>query len=59
MLDVRPALDFGWTAIRPGRGLLPEADFAKPYLQIWDVSDGTYARMGNVRGRAASRPSPA
>jgi acetamidase/formamidase len=44
--DVRPALDWGWTAIRPGRGLLPEADFAKPYLNIWDLSDGTHARMG-------------
>jgi acetamidase/formamidase len=46
VLDVRPALDWGWTAIRPGRGLLPEADFAKPYLNIWDLSDGTHARMG-------------
>jgi acetamidase/formamidase len=42
--EVVPALDFGWTAIRPGRGLLPEADFPKPYLQIWDVSDGKFAR---------------
>jgi hypothetical protein len=24
ILDVQPALDWGWTAIRPGRGLLPE-----------------------------------
>src|SRR5262245_3149018 len=48
VLDVRPALDWGWTAIRPGRGLLPEADFAKPYLCIWDLSDGTHARMGNT-----------
>jgi acetamidase/formamidase len=47
VLDVRPALDFGWTAIRPGRGLLPEADFAKPFLNIWDLSDGTHARMGD------------
>jgi len=44
VLEVRPALDFGWTAIRPGRGLLPEEDFPKPYLQIWDLSDGTHAR---------------
>src|SRR5262249_58083947 len=36
---------FGWTAIRPGRGLLPEAEFSKPFLQIWDLSDGTHARM--------------
>ena len=48
VLDVRPALDWGWTAIRPGRGLLPEADFAKPYLNIWDLSDGAHARMGSV-----------
>jgi acetamidase/formamidase len=48
VLDVRPALDWGWTAIRPGRGLLPEADFAKPYLNIWDLSDGTHARMGKA-----------
>jgi acetamidase/formamidase len=48
VLDVRPALDWGWTAIRPGRGLLPEADFAKPYLCIWDLADGTHARMGNA-----------
>ena len=45
ILDMKPAADFGWTAIRPGRGLLPEADFAKPFLQIWDLSDGTHARM--------------
>jgi len=48
VLDVRPALDWGWTAIRPGRGLLPEADFAKPHLNIWDLSDGTHARMGRA-----------
>ena len=46
ILDVQPALDWGWTAIRPGRGLLPEADFAKPYLQIWDLTDRRHARMG-------------
>ncbi len=46
ILEVRPRASFGWTAIRPGRGLLPEADFSKPFLQIWDLSDGTHARMG-------------
>jgi len=46
VLDVQPAADFGWTAIRPGRGLLPEADFSKPFLNIWDLRDGTHARMG-------------
>jgi acetamidase/formamidase len=47
ILEVKPA-DFGWTAIRPGRGLLPEADFAKPYLQIWDLTDRTHARAGRI-----------
>ncbi len=45
ILDMRPAADFGWTAIRPGRGLLPESDFDKPFLNIWDLSDGSHARM--------------
>ena len=45
ILDVQPGADFGWTAIRPGRGLLPETDFAKPFLQIWDLSDSRLARM--------------
>ena len=45
ILDVKPNADFGWTAIRPGRGLLPESDFSKPFLQIWDLSDGAHARM--------------
>ncbi len=46
IFDVRPDADFGWTAIRPGRGLLPEAEFPKPFLQIWDLFDGKLARMG-------------
>src|SRR5436309_3246 len=46
-VEVRPRASFGWTAIRPGRGLLPEAEFAKPFLQIWDLADGTHARMGH------------
>src|SRR5260370_25051980 len=37
ILEVKPA-DFGWTAIRPGRGLLPQAHFAQPDLQIWDLA---------------------
>jgi acetamidase/formamidase len=45
VVRMRPAADFGWTQIRPGRGLLPEVDFPKPFLQIWDLSDGKYARM--------------
>jgi acetamidase/formamidase len=52
ILDVRPAAPFGWTHIRPGRGLLPEADFPEPFLQIWDVSDGAFARM---RARSGTR----
>jgi acetamidase/formamidase len=47
ILEVKPGAPFGWTSIRPGRGLLPEADFPKPYLQIWDVSDGRFARKGD------------
>jgi acetamidase/formamidase len=46
ILDVKPAAPFGWTAIRPGRGLLPEAEFSKPHLTIWDLTNGTHARMG-------------
>jgi len=30
ILDVKPAAAFGWTAIRPGRGLLPEAGTRSP-----------------------------
>src|SRR5262249_52403280 len=45
-LEMGAAADFGWTAIRPGRGLLPEAEFAKPHLVVWDVSDNAYARLG-------------
>jgi acetamidase/formamidase len=48
VVDVQPALDLGWTSIRPGRGLLPETDFAKPFLQIWDLSDTRHARMGSL-----------
>ena len=39
------AAPFGWTAVRPGRGLLPEEDVPGPYVQIWDLSDGKHARM--------------
>jgi acetamidase/formamidase len=46
IVEVKPAASFGWTAIRPGRGLLPESEFPKPFLQLWDLSDGDYARMG-------------
>ena len=46
IVEMKPAAPFGWTAIRPGRGLLPEGDFAKAFVQVWDLSDGQYARMG-------------
>jgi acetamidase/formamidase len=46
ILDVKPAARFGWTAIRPGRGLLPEAEFSKPHLTLWDLTDGKHARTG-------------
>jgi len=47
ILEVVPALDFGWTQVRPGRGLLPEEDFPKPHLCIWDLADKQIARMPN------------
>jgi acetamidase/formamidase len=52
ILDVQPAAAFGWTHIRPGRGLLPEADFPASFLQIWNVEDGKCARM---RARSGAR----
>jgi len=49
IIDVRPRAPFGWTQIRPGRGLLPEKEFDRPFLQIWDVTDGRFARgMRNI-----------
>ena len=45
ILGMELARDYGWTAIRPGRGLLPDQDYAGTYLQIWDLSDYTHARM--------------
>ena len=56
ILDVRPAASFGWTHIRPGRGLLPEADFPESFLQIWDVSDGAFARMQARSGTRVAVP---
>jgi acetamidase/formamidase len=49
VLDVRPARDFGWTAIRPGRGLLPQSDFPRHFLQIWELGDDGLARMRQRR----------
>jgi acetamidase/formamidase len=56
--EVRPAAPFGWTHIRPGRGLLPEAEFPKPFLQLWDLSDGTHARMRDRRPPVAVPMAP-
>jgi acetamidase/formamidase len=36
--------DWGWTAIIPGFGLLPD-DFPSPYLRVFDLSDGEQAYM--------------
>jgi acetamidase/formamidase len=44
IVEVAPRATFGWTNVRPGRGLLPESEFNRPFLQIWDVSDGGFAR---------------
>ena len=46
ILDVQPG-PFGWTAILPGMGLLSE-DFGVPHLLTWDLSDGQYARFGDL-----------
>jgi acetamidase/formamidase len=35
---------WGWTAILPGFGLLPD-DFAEPHLKIFDLADGDYAYL--------------
>ena len=37
--------NFGWTAVRKGRGLLPDHDIPGTFLQIWDITDGSHARM--------------
>jgi acetamidase/formamidase len=44
ILDLHP-LGWGWTAILPGLGLLPD-DFPDPYLKIFDLTGGqvTYLR---------------
>jgi acetamidase/formamidase len=46
ILAVQPAR-FGWTAILPGFGLLPD-DFPEPYIRTWDLSDGMTARLGDA-----------
>jgi acetamidase/formamidase len=58
VMEVRPALPWGWSHIRPGRGLLPEADFSESFLQIWDLSDGRCARMGRLPVAVPLQPFP-
>lgn len=53
IVDMQPAEGWGWTMVRPGRGLLPEADTPRAHFQVWDVSDGRFARM---RGRDIAVP---
>lgn len=43
--DVQSSKGFGWTAIRPGRGLLPEAEFSEHFLQIWELQETGFAHM--------------
>jgi acetamidase/formamidase len=43
ILDIRTQ-GWGWTAVLPGLGLLPE-DFPDPYLRVFDISDGRFAHM--------------
>ena len=45
VLAMEAAAPFGWTAVRPGRGLLPAEEVPGSYLQIWDLSNGSHARM--------------
>ncbi|MDN7244577.1 acetamidase/formamidase family protein [Planococcus shenhongbingii] len=40
IVDLKPG-DWGWTAILPGLGLLPE-DFPNAYLRTFDLSDGEF-----------------
>ena len=43
MLELRP-LEWGWTGILPGLGLLSE-DFTQPYIRHFDLTDGTHAAL--------------
>jgi acetamidase/formamidase len=47
---------FGWTHIRPGRGLLPEAEFPEAFLQIWNLEDRAVARMRAGSGARVAVP---
>jgi acetamidase/formamidase len=43
MLRLEP-LDWGWTGIIPGLGLLPE-DFTEPYVRHFDLTNGDHAEL--------------
>lgn len=43
ILELRP-LEWGWTAILPGLGLLAE-DFTEPYIRHFDLGDGEWAAL--------------
>ncbi|HZU16080.1 MAG TPA: acetamidase/formamidase family protein [Candidatus Dormibacteraeota bacterium] len=43
MLELRP-LEWGWTGILPGLGLLAE-DFTEPYIRHFDLRNGRYAEL--------------
>jgi acetamidase/formamidase len=55
MLDLRSA-DWGFTAVLPGMGLLPE-DFPDAHLQLWDLREGTVADLLAV-AQVPIRPFP-
>jgi acetamidase/formamidase len=43
ILELQP-LDWGWTGMIPGLGLLPE-DFPDPYIKHWDLSNGVSTEL--------------
>jgi acetamidase/formamidase len=46
ILSLEPG-PWGWTAVIPGLGLLPD-DFPEPYLKIWDLRNGSTAVLGSA-----------
>jgi len=44
VVDLKPG-SWGWTAILPGYGLLPE-DFPEPYLRVFDLTTGDTTALG-------------
>jgi acetamidase/formamidase len=45
VLAVVPRQGFGWTAIRPGSGLLPREEFPSPFIVVWEIESDGFARM--------------